>query len=62
MGYLAIEQKAAWTSELERTLGRVNEYLARTGNETIVPLVPILPTLVDRQALDGFERRQINHR
>jgi hypothetical protein len=53
---VAIEQKAAWASESDRALGRVNYSFVRTGNETMVPLVPILPTL------DGFERRQLNHR
>jgi hypothetical protein len=45
---VATEQKAAWASESDRTLGRVIESLARTGNETMVPLVPVLPLLVGR--------------
>jgi len=43
---VTIEQKAAWDSESDRTLGKINESLVCTGNETAVPRLPILPTLV----------------
>lgn len=45
---VTIEQKDVWVSESHWTLGRVNEPLVRTGNETMDPLVPIPPTLVGR--------------